>query len=83
MTKAEVGVGVLLALLLIQLAAAQHCSPVSVECSCNAQETTEQLKEELKEIHKEIAHVSRSLQYCLSSVLGTNEHYDDKGTEFS
>ena len=55
------GVGVLLAVLQFQLGAAQHCSPVSVECSCNTVEATEQLKEELKEVHKEIASLAAAI----------------------
>ena len=61
MSKAVVGVGVLLALLQFQLGAAQHCSPVSVECSCNTVEATEQLKEELQEVHKEIASLTAAI----------------------
>ena len=56
-----VGVGVVLAVLQFQLGAAQHCSPVSVECSCNTVEATEQRKEELKEVHKEIASLAAAI----------------------
>ena len=56
-----VGVSVLLALLQWQPGTAQHCSPVSVECSCNTLEATEQLKEGLKEFRKEIASLTAAI----------------------
>ena len=61
MRKEAVGVSVLLALLQLQLGSAQQCSPVSVECSCNTLEATEQLKEGLKEVHKEIASLTAAI----------------------
>ena len=56
-----IGVGILLALLQLQLGAGQSCSPVSVECSCNNLEAREQFKEELKEIRKELASLTAAI----------------------